>query len=45
MTHTDHANIGLENSDIKKISDILQKYLATEIALNLKIRNYHWNVE
>jgi len=45
MAHTDHANIGLESSDIKKISDILQKYLATEIALNLKIRNYHWNVE
>ncbi len=45
MAHNDHANIGLESADIQKISDILQKYLATEIALNLKIRNYHWNVE
>ncbi|MDA9129273.1 DNA starvation/stationary phase protection protein [Candidatus Gracilibacteria bacterium] len=45
MTHTDDANIGLEAQDKQAISDILQKYLATEIALNLKIRNYHWNVE
>ncbi len=45
MAHTDHANIGLESWDVQKISDILQKHLATEIALNLKIRNYHWNVE
>lgn len=45
MTHTDHANIGIASEHKQVISDILQKYLATEIALNLKIRNYHWNIE
>jgi DNA-binding ferritin-like protein len=35
ILHPGVANIGLENSDMQKISDILQKYLATEIALNL----------
>lgn len=39
MTH-----IGLEKEDIAVIANILHKHLATEIVLNLKIRNFHWNV-
>lgn len=38
------ANIGISEADSKKIADILHKYLASEIVLNLKIRNFHWNV-
>lgn len=38
-------HIGIESSDTQKIADILHKYLASEIVLNLKIRNFHWNVE
>ncbi len=45
MTHTDHAHIGLEKKDAESIVAILHKYLASEIVLNLKIRNYHWNIE
>ncbi|USN58249.1 MAG: DNA starvation/stationary phase protection protein [Candidatus Peribacteria bacterium] len=37
------ANIGIQ--DTSKIVDILATTLATENILNLKIRNYHWNVE
>lgn len=38
-------HIGLDEKTSAASADILHKYLATEIVLNLKIRNYHWNVE
>ena len=38
------TSIGLDDSNKQKIADILHKYLASEIVLNLKIRNFHWNV-
>ncbi len=37
--------IGLNSSDSQKTAEILHKYLASEIVLNLKIRNFHWNIE
>jgi len=38
------VNIGIENTARKEISDILEVFLASEVVLNMKIRNYHWNV-
>ena len=40
MTH-----IWLESGDIQSIVNILHKHLANSSVLNLKIRNYHWNVK
>ena len=34
----------IQQDNVEKIADILHKHLATEIVLNLKIRNFHWNV-
>ena len=39
------TNIALDSKDTQKTADILHALLASEIALNLKIRNFHWNVE
>ena len=38
-------NIGLESNEIKTSVDHLEKFLATQSILNLKIRNFHWNVQ
>lgn len=38
------TNLWIESGDMNKTVDILHKHLATEIVLNLKIRNFHWNV-
>lgn len=38
-------DIGIEEKNRKEISDLLEAFLASEIVLNLKIRNYHWNVQ
>lgn len=39
------TNIGISEKEIKTIVPELEKFLASESVLNLKIRNYHWNVE
>jgi starvation-inducible DNA-binding protein len=38
-------DIGIKDSDRSEIADILEVFLASEVVLNMKIRNYHWNVE
>ena len=38
------ADLGIKSEHMNTTADILQKHLATEIVLNLKIRNFHWNV-
>ncbi len=38
------TNLGIKNENMDSTVDILHKHLATEIVLNLKIRNFHWNV-
>ena len=38
------ANIGLEADIRKENCEILERTLSTEFVLNVKIRNYHWNV-
>lgn len=38
------ANLWIESHDMNNSVGILHKHLATEIVLNLKIRNFHWNV-
>lgn len=40
-----NIKIGIDDSARKKITDILEVFLASEVVLNMKIRNYHWNVE
>ena len=39
------ANIGIKESQLKSVSQELNKILADESILYLKTRNYHWNVE
>lgn len=38
-------NIGLESNEITTSVDHLEKFLASQSILNLKIRNFHWNVQ
>jgi len=38
-------NIGLKESQRKPVIDILNALLADEVALYIKTRNFHWNVE
>jgi len=38
------TNLGIKENNMSSTADILHKHLATEIVLNLKIRNFHWNV-
>jgi starvation-inducible DNA-binding protein len=38
-------NIGISNSDRKKVADGLSKLLADSSILYLKTHNFHWNVE
>lgn len=37
-------NIGLENQEVSTSVNHLEKFLASQNILNLKIRNFHWNV-
>lgn len=37
-------NIGIPEKDTQSTVDILHRHLATEIVLNLKVRNFHWNI-
>lgn len=37
-------NIGIQESDRKKIADVLSRVLADSYMLYLKTHNYHWNV-
>lgn len=39
-----NTNIGLNKNEISLILPLLENFLASENILNLKIRNYHWNV-
>ncbi len=39
-----NTNIGLIEKELTLISPLLENFLASENVLNLKIRNYHWNV-
>jgi len=39
-----NTNIGLNKNEISIILPLLENFLASENILNLKIRNYHWNV-
>lgn len=41
---TNKVNIGLETEIRKDDVEILERTLATEFVLNIKLRNYHWNV-
>lgn len=38
------TNLWIKSNDTNEAVEILHKHLATEIVLNLKIRNFHWNV-
>ncbi len=38
-------NIGLESNEIKTSVNHLETFLASQNILNLKIRNFHWNVQ
>ena len=38
------VNIGIEQEGLGLVTDILQKLLADEHVLYVKLRNYHWNV-
>ena len=38
-------NIWINNENIDSIVSILERTLATENVINLKIRKYHWNIE
>ena len=40
-----NIEIGIPDSSRKEIAAILEVFLASEVVLNMKIRNYHWNVE
>ncbi len=40
-----NIDIGIADSARSEIADILEVFLASEVVLNMKIRNYHWNVE
>jgi starvation-inducible DNA-binding protein len=37
--------LGLKEDEIKTSVNILETVLATEVVINMKIRNYHWNIE
>lgn len=39
-----NTNIGLNKNELSLILPLLEKFLASENILNLKIRNYHWNI-
>ncbi len=39
------ANIGITESDTKKVAEELNKVLADEFILATKTHNYHWNIE
>jgi starvation-inducible DNA-binding protein len=39
------ANIGLQDAEKNLCKEILEKILATEVVMEMKIRNYHWNVK
>ncbi|KOR49239.1 ferritin [Xanthomonas oryzae] len=39
-----HIDIGIKDSDRKKISDGLARYMADAFTLYLKTHNFHWNV-
>jgi starvation-inducible DNA-binding protein len=38
-------DIGIKESDRKKVADKLQKLLADEHVIYIKTRNYHWNIK
>jgi len=38
------TDLGIKNENMNSTVEVLHKHLATEIVLNLKIRNFHWNV-
>ena len=38
------TNIGITQNDLSIITPLLENFLASENILNLKIRNFHWNV-
>lgn len=40
-----NIEIAIESKNREKIAEIIEVFLASEIVLNLKIRNYHWNVK
>ena len=40
----ERLNIGVNEDTRKSVTDILNKLLASEHVLYIKIRNYHWNV-
>jgi starvation-inducible DNA-binding protein len=39
-----NANIGLTQNELTLITPLLENFLASENILNLKIKNFHWNV-
>jgi starvation-inducible DNA-binding protein len=39
-----NTNIGITQNDLSIITPLLENFLASENILNLKIRNFHWNV-
>jgi starvation-inducible DNA-binding protein len=39
-----NLNIGLKDSQLQPVVDILNRLLADEVVLYIKTRNYHWNV-
>ena len=38
------TDLGIQDTNKDAAVEILHKHLATELVLNLKIRNFHWNV-
>ncbi len=39
------ANIGLEDKEMNLCIWILKNILATEVVMEMKVRNYHWNIK
>lgn len=39
------ANIGLQDKETDICIWILEKVLATEVVMEMKVRNYHWNIK
>ena len=39
------ANIGLQEKEVTICKWILETILATEVVMEMKIRNYHWNIK
>ncbi len=45
MSEKAEPSVGLKKEQRQKLADLLKPFLADEVVLTTKLRNYHWNVE